>query len=136
MAHLEGVESEKEDRQIIVVQSGDSMVGVMIDELGEIPEVPESFIVKDGLLQDDGNAHMIECIVRPPEESEDTTMLIVLDTESFVGQIIKGKKVELISKDQNVENSVSQLDDYREENQQTSSETESSTDEEVKKVGS
>lgn len=67
--------------QIVVLQlSADVMLGVMVDELGEIPEVHMEHIEKiSGMLA--GESMITECMVKPDEHKGRTDMIVVISPD-------------------------------------------------------
>jgi len=83
-----------EDAQIVVVkqksidEKADRHYGVVVDELGEIPEVPTSRIdMLDSIVG--GSDLLGEAIVKPEEGQRDMEMLVVLDPQRILNQLVK-----------------------------------------------
>ncbi len=67
--------------QIIVLRLGkDQMLGVMVDELGEIPEIPVERIEKVSAMLSGGNV-LAESLVKPGAGKDSSEMIVVLSAE-------------------------------------------------------
>lgn len=69
--------------QIIVLRLGDendTMIGLMVDELGEIPEIPKERIEKVSPMLASGNT-LAESLVKPGEGKSSREMIVVLSQE-------------------------------------------------------
>ncbi|WP_045220208.1 chemotaxis protein CheW [Desulfonatronum thioautotrophicum] len=79
------------ETQIILAKAGTSKVGLLVDGLGEIPEVCMDRVEKaNGML--DSQESYVECVVKPETNSKDVNMLVVLDPERLVRHLVKGKE--------------------------------------------
>ncbi len=78
------------ETQIIVAQAGSSKVGLLVDALGEIPEVfIDRVEMANGLL--DSQENYVECVVKPETNTKDVNMLVILDPERLVRHLVKGR---------------------------------------------
>lgn len=76
--------------QIIVLKMGDAndtLIGVMVDELGEIPEIPLERIEKVSPMLANGNA-LAESLVKPGEGKSSREMIVVLSAERLRNKFI------------------------------------------------
>lgn len=73
---------EFDPSQIVVVKMQDTYVGILINELGEIPEVPEEYVESTEGMGNLG-PNYIECVVRPSPTDKLNRMLVVLNVEKL-----------------------------------------------------
>lgn len=70
------------DSQIIIVQAGKVKVGLLVDGLGEIPEIPLDRIEEpDHIIE---NTRYTDCIVKPDTKSANQEMLVVLHPDGLM----------------------------------------------------
>lgn len=79
-----------EPSQIVVVRIEETFVGILINELGEIPEVPEEYVESTEGMGNLG-PNYIECVVRPSPSDKLGRMLVVLNAEKLFDSL-KGSK--------------------------------------------
>lgn len=78
------------ETQIVVANAGSSKVGLLVDGLGEIPEIClERVEMNNGLL--DNQENYVECVIKPETQSAGVNMLVVLNPERLVRHLVKGK---------------------------------------------
>lgn len=79
--------------QIVVAAAGDSKMGLVVDALGEIPEVCIDRVnASNGLL--DSQENYVEAVIKPDADAPGSSLLVVLDPERLVRHLVKGKKAE------------------------------------------
>ena len=79
------------ETQIVVAKAGATKVGLLVDGLGEIPEVCLDRVeMANGLL--DSQENYVECVIKPEPQSAGGNMLVVLDPERLVRYLVKGKE--------------------------------------------
>jgi len=73
------------ESQIIVVRHGEVCLGLLVDGLGEIPEVPKIRVeAPDCVIEE---TKYTDCIVKPDPKSENQDMLVVLHPDGLVSFI-------------------------------------------------
>lgn len=77
------VYDRNENAQIVVTRGKSGKVGIIVDRLGEIPEVSRDQINNEHKWWK-GDDSYIEAFVKPPEESEWEGLLCVLDPSRFL----------------------------------------------------
>ena len=84
---LQGDYKSSDSKQIIVVtlENSDIRYGILIDELGEIPEIPLSHI--DNLPNLAGNISMVEGLVKPKTDLVNEPILVILSTERLLERL-------------------------------------------------
>ncbi|MGE4318538.1 MAG: chemotaxis protein CheW [Deferribacterales bacterium] len=74
------------ETQIIVLRTGDnSMFGLIVDGLGEIPEICSSRVEQSDHVLD--RSKYTECIVKPEPGHDDEEMLMVLRPDGIIGKL-------------------------------------------------
>jgi len=81
--------------QVVVLTTEFGPVGVVVDRLGEIPEIPVANIVANQFSMDEKTAY-VKGIVKPEQENKDAAILLVLDPTGFVKTILGSKGQENI----------------------------------------
>ncbi len=77
-----------EDPQIIVLELGTgSRLGVMVDELGEIPEIPHERIEKISTMLSGAN-HLSESLIKPEGKRSAEEMIVLLSPERLRGKFL------------------------------------------------
>ena len=79
----EGKRRSSNEPQIIVIRLGgeqDSLIGIMVDELGEIPEIPVERIEKVSPMMSNGNT-LAENLVKPGAGKSSREMIVLLSPE-------------------------------------------------------
>lgn len=76
------------DPQIIVLDmGGGSQLGLMVDELGEIPEIPHERIEKiSGMLS--GNNYLAESLIKPEGKRSAEEMIVLISPERLRGKFL------------------------------------------------
>lgn len=84
---LQGNKQPSASKQIIVVTlpNSETRFGILIDELGEIPEIPQSHI--EPLPNFEGTVSIAEGLVKPSTESIDEPVLVVLSPEGLLKRL-------------------------------------------------
>ena len=72
---------------IVVLETGEDCVGLVVDALGEIPEVCMDRVDKKKNVLD-ASGHYIECIIKPQPNSGSKELLVVIDPEKMVDTLI------------------------------------------------
>jgi chemotaxis signal transduction protein len=86
--------SDRGDQVVILKISGE-LVGLRVDDLGEIPEVPESYIVSAG--QWSGvNSQAVQALVKPAPNDPLKRILVILNLEKFLELTIGNQKIETV----------------------------------------
>jgi chemotaxis signal transduction protein len=73
------------ESQIIILKTEKDRFGLVVDALGEIPEIPNSRIEKTEHILE--NSKYTECIVKPDPKSNNREMLIVLRPEGIISRL-------------------------------------------------
>lgn len=73
--------------QVVVLTTDYGPIGVVVDRLGEIPEIPVSQIVPNQFSMDE-KTNYVEGIVRPDSESQDSAILLVLNPTGFIKTVV------------------------------------------------
>lgn len=81
--------------QVVVLSTEFGPVGVVVDGLGEIPEIPASHIVPNQFAMDQ-TTNYVKGIVRPDAENSDASILLVLDPTGFVKTVIGSQGTDAI----------------------------------------
>lgn len=97
-----GISSSIEDSDCpmaLVFKTEQSLVGLMVSSLGEIPEVPISYIHTTSDLGSIENSS-VDSIVRHESSEEDKpSMLLILNTTNLVKNLCEGKTLEVSSQE-------------------------------------
>jgi chemotaxis signal transduction protein len=81
--------------QVVVMKVGDEPVGLRVDELGEIPEVPESYIISAG--QWSGvRSQAVEAMVKPAPNDPLKRILVVLSPEKFLEFTLGNQGIDVV----------------------------------------
>ncbi len=75
---------------IVVVDAGSSRVGLIVDALGEIPEVCMDRVDAGNCMLDSSESYT-ECIIKPDPNSESKELLVVLDPVRLVKVLMERK---------------------------------------------
>lgn len=78
--------------EVIVIRTEQGLLGVLISRLGEIPEVPDSFIVKGSALGQVRN-EAIEYLVRPAPTDPESRMLVIMNPDRFFTSTLSGVSI-------------------------------------------
>lgn len=76
--------------QVVVLTTEYGPVGVVVDKLGEIPEIPVTQVVQNQFSMDDKTAY-VKGIVKPDGENKDSAILLVLDPTGFIKTVLGNK---------------------------------------------
>ena len=78
-----------QDGQIIITQSSQGKVGILVDGLGDIPEIAEAWIqpIPAALVAD--GASVADSVIRHPGEDAETEVLVVVSAERVVARVGK-----------------------------------------------
>ena len=74
--------------QVVVVQAGKTRIGLVVDALGEIPEVCMSRVDATSSILD-GEESYVECIIKPDPQSGSRELLVVVDPERLVQRLVE-----------------------------------------------
>lgn len=80
------------DAPIVVLEAQSAQVGLLVDALGEIPEVSLDRVASSESFLDSVENY-VECIIRPDKQSTNKELLVVLDPDRLVG-VLLGEDVE------------------------------------------
>jgi len=73
--------------QVLVLKTEAGQVGIIIDGLGEIPEIEEHRLVRGNFFEEE-NQKYIDAIIKPSDKDEDDRILIIIDPSSFIDAIL------------------------------------------------
>ena len=81
---------EKESQQVIVVTTNKGLVGIVVDTLGDIPEVTTNRIenFNNGLTP---HNQFITGIVKPENDNDSKNLLVVVDPDKFIEHVMKSE---------------------------------------------
>lgn len=83
---LEMPEKEMDsETQIIILTTGKDRFGLVVDALGEIPEVPNSRVDRSEHILE--NSKYTDCIVKPDPKSGQKEMLLVLKPDGIIAAL-------------------------------------------------
>ena len=77
------------ESQVVVTKLRNGMVGFVVDSLGEIPQVTEDRIDRQGSLVRDLGQY-IDSLVKPSPEDDTNQLLVVLEPNRLVQQLLAG----------------------------------------------
>jgi len=78
-----------EGNQIVIVNTHKGMMGVLVDSLGDIPEISlDRFTDMNKVMT--GQAQFIDSVVRPGDEDNRSSMLIVLAPDKLLNLVLSG----------------------------------------------
>lgn len=72
---------------IVVMETGHDCVGLVVDALGEIPEVCMDRVDKKKNVLD-ASGQYIECIIKPQTDSGSKELLVIIDPDKMVDTLI------------------------------------------------
>jgi chemotaxis signal transduction protein len=82
--------------QVIVLKMEKGLIGLLVEELGEIPEVPSSFIVN---ASDCGHMdnEAIEYIIKPPPSAPANKIMLALNPSHFLTSVVSEKTMKQLA---------------------------------------
>ncbi len=80
-------EQRMTDQLIVVVETEDEPVGIVVDRLGQIPAVSVKRLEPVKIIQDCSNQY-IECLVKPNDKSDQKRLLLIIDPDKLVHALI------------------------------------------------
>jgi chemotaxis signal transduction protein len=77
---------------VIVVRADNANIGIVVDALGEIPEICMDRVDRSNSMLDSGKGY-VDCIIKPDQQSEVKELLVVIDPTRLVQSLIlKGEE--------------------------------------------
>jgi len=80
---------------IVIIETDSDCVGLVVDALGEIPQVSLDRVVSSKSSLDSKHSY-IECIIKPTDQSGQKDLLVVLDPSKLVDTLV-GKRPQLVA---------------------------------------